>query len=163
MTIVRHAKSDWGNANLSDFDRTLNKRGKRDAPEMAKLFSKRVSDIEHVLSSPANRAKSTAMAFSKELNIPEQNIFFKDKLYHAHHETLFQIVNESDDAIGHFILFGHNPGLSDFSTLLTSEYINFPTCGILELELHVELWSEVSANTGSIINFDYPKKHAHLQ
>ena len=33
LLLIRHAKSDWGNASLSDFDRPLNERGKRDAPE----------------------------------------------------------------------------------------------------------------------------------
>ena len=35
LILVRHAKSDWGNPSLRDFDRPLNERGKKDAPEMA--------------------------------------------------------------------------------------------------------------------------------
>jgi phosphohistidine phosphatase len=35
LFLIRHAKSDWNDASLSDFDRPLNERGKRDAPVMA--------------------------------------------------------------------------------------------------------------------------------
>ncbi|MEI9909506.1 MAG: histidine phosphatase family protein [Bacteroidota bacterium] len=42
LILIRHAKSDWSTASLSDFDRPLNERGRKDAPEMAKrLLSKK--------------------------------------------------------------------------------------------------------------------------
>ena len=41
LLLVRHAKSDWGNADLADFDRPLNKRGKENAPEMAERLLKK--------------------------------------------------------------------------------------------------------------------------
>ncbi|SVD45796.1 uncharacterized protein METZ01_LOCUS398650, partial [marine metagenome] len=34
LLILRHAKSSWNNLDLPDYDRPLNKRGKRDAPRM---------------------------------------------------------------------------------------------------------------------------------
>ena len=34
LILVRHAKSSWDDPNLADIDRPLNKRGKKDAPEM---------------------------------------------------------------------------------------------------------------------------------
>jgi phosphohistidine phosphatase len=36
LTLVRHAKSDWSLPGQQDWDRVLNKRGQRDAPEMAR-------------------------------------------------------------------------------------------------------------------------------
>ena len=35
---MRHAKSSWDNADLSDFDRPLNERGIRNAPFMGKFM-----------------------------------------------------------------------------------------------------------------------------
>ncbi len=163
LTIVRHAKSDWGNASLKDFDRPLNKRGLRDAPEMAMMFDNRVSDVDYILSSPALRAKTTALTFSKVLGFTEDQLHFNQRIYHAHHETLFEIINQISNEFSHVMLFGHNPGLSDLGTLLTNDYLNFPTCAILEAELHINSWAEVSPDTGSILNFDYPKKYDHLQ
>ena len=36
--LVRHAKSFWGDQSTPDFDRPLNKRGKRDAPLTGRYF-----------------------------------------------------------------------------------------------------------------------------
>ncbi|WP_268812262.1 SixA phosphatase family protein [Arcobacter defluvii] len=38
LVLIRHAKSDWSNPFLEDFDRALNKRGLKDAPFMAKIL-----------------------------------------------------------------------------------------------------------------------------
>ena len=38
LLILRHAKSDWGNSQMSDHDRPLNDRGKYDAPRMMRDF-----------------------------------------------------------------------------------------------------------------------------
>ena len=43
LIVVRHAKSSWANIGERDFDRTLNERGKEDAPLMAeKLLKKNI-------------------------------------------------------------------------------------------------------------------------
>ena len=33
LLIMRHAKSDWNDPSLKDFDRPLNERGKKSAPK----------------------------------------------------------------------------------------------------------------------------------
>ena len=69
LLIIRHAKSDWDNSSLNDFDRPLNKRGKRDAPEMAKrLLGKKIS-IDAFVSSPALRAFTTCKIIAQEYGI----------------------------------------------------------------------------------------------
>ena len=57
LYISRHAKSDWSDASLSDFERTLNFRGKKDAPFMAKLLKEKDIKPDLILSSPATRDK----------------------------------------------------------------------------------------------------------
>ena len=41
LLIMRHAKSSWNYPELSDYDRPLNARGKRDAPRMGKTPASR--------------------------------------------------------------------------------------------------------------------------
>ena len=45
LILIRHAKSDWGNPGLDDFDRPLNERGKKDAPVMAQRLRNKKSII----------------------------------------------------------------------------------------------------------------------
>lgn len=40
LLILRHAKSSWKHQELTDHDRPLNKRGKKDAARMGKLLKK---------------------------------------------------------------------------------------------------------------------------
>ena len=59
LYLIRHAKSSWKHDYLADFDRPLNKRGKRDAPVMGRRLKQHgVPGL--FLSSPARRAIRTA-------------------------------------------------------------------------------------------------------
>ena len=51
LIIVRHAKSSWANADQPDFERPLNDRGNKDAPEMAKRLLDKKININHLVSS----------------------------------------------------------------------------------------------------------------
>ncbi len=62
LLIIRHAKSSWDNANISDIDRPLNDRGKRDAPVMAKRLIKAGVQIERFVSSTAKRGPADCRA-----------------------------------------------------------------------------------------------------
>ena len=74
IILVRHAKSSWKDPGLDDFDRPLNKRGKRNAPFMGGKLKKRDILPDLVLSSPAKRAKKTAIAVAKALGYPKKEI-----------------------------------------------------------------------------------------
>jgi phosphohistidine phosphatase len=80
LTLIRHAKSDWDN-DLSDFDRPLNSRGKKEAPIMAKYVKDNLPKVDLIISSPATRAEETAIAFAKENDYPIDKIIFADELY----------------------------------------------------------------------------------
>ena len=60
LLILRHAKSSWKYQELSDHDRPLNKRGRRDAPRMGRLIRVRGLLPDLVVSSTAVRAMTTA-------------------------------------------------------------------------------------------------------
>ena len=57
LLLIRHAKSSWGDASISDFDRPLNERGKHDGPLMAQELSTRVSKLMFSFQAPQNVQK----------------------------------------------------------------------------------------------------------
>ncbi|HEX5026962.1 MAG TPA: histidine phosphatase family protein, partial [Agriterribacter sp.] len=81
VLFIRHAKSSWDNASVSDFDRSLNERGKKDAQEMAKHLINRKVPLDSFISSPAKRAKKTAVFFSKAYGLHESALLLKPELY----------------------------------------------------------------------------------
>jgi phosphohistidine phosphatase len=157
LYIVRHAKSDqsfFGN----DFERPLNKRGLSDAPEMAAWLKDKVNRIDIFISSPANRAKTTAQFFAKAFNIDKNEVQFVTALYHAPAEVFYQVVTQIPPAINNAIIFSHNPGITDFINSLTTVRIdNMPTCGIFAIEANTNDWSKFIPATKTFSFFEYPK------
>lgn len=158
LLLVRHAKSDWDNIKLSDFDRPLNSRGEKNAPEMAKRLLKRGKIPHQIVSSPAMRAITTARYFAKELGLNKSDIVKEPEIYEAMTSTLKGVINNLDNTYSFTALFGHNPGITDLvSDLCNKDLYNIPTCGMVLIQFPFDDWSMVSAGTGEIVFYDYPK------
>lgn len=159
LYLARHAKSSWDYPNLKDIDRPLNKRGERDAPEMGKRLKLRGIFPDLIISSPANRALTTCKTIAKELDYPQESIDINDEVYHAGENRLLKVVQNTDDTWLSLMIFGHNPGFTDFANSLANTQIdNIPTCGIFACTFDVEKWTDVNFGKGSTLFFDYPKK-----
>lgn len=161
IILVRHAKSSWKDTSLDDFDRPLNKRGKRNAPFMGKKLKERKIIPDLVLSSPAKRAKKTATAVAKALDYPKKKITFYDKMYHASARYLFELLKNLDDEHETIMLFGHNPSLNDFADMLLKRnpISNIPTTGVCCIRFDVNHWQKVEQGKGEIVFFDFPKRY----
>lgn len=159
LILIRHAKSSWLNPSIDDFDRPLNKRGKRDAPFMAKLLSGKNIHPDIIISSPAKRTKLTALEFAKQLGVGSNATILNDKLYLASLTTLIKILKKLDDNVKIVLLVGHNPGLTDLHNFLCKQEIdNIPTCGIVSMKTDKN-WSEISSKDFELDFFEYPKKY----
>ena len=70
ITLLRHAKSDWGTPSQKDFDRPLNQRGESNATLMGKRLQKNGVRPSLIISSDAVRAIITARMIAREINYP---------------------------------------------------------------------------------------------
>lgn len=157
LILIRHAKSSWTQAGMSDFNRALNQRGINDAPKMAERIRSSKLTIDQIVSSPALRAITTAETFSVVLDIPFENILQNKDIYEADPETLMRIVSKFEPSWNTVIMFGHNPGLSYLVGLLTGELYDKVTCSISEIDIHIDDWAHCTAGIGSLISYDFPK------
>ena len=157
LILIRHAKSDWDNPTLSDVDRPLNERGKKDAPEMAKRLADKKIKINALVSSPAKRAKKTCKYFAKEFDIDD--IIFEDKLYEAGTQNFFEVVESLKDKWNSVAIFSHNPGITDFVNRLCKDVRidEMPTCGIFAVEVDINDWKDFNDLEKKFLFFDYPK------
>lgn len=157
LYLIRHAKSSWEDMTLDDFERPLNKRGEKNAPEMGRRLRGKKIKPDLILSSPALRAKTTAKIIAKKVKYFE-SIEYKQKIYDANASTLHALLHKIDDAHDIVFLLGHNPWLN----LLAEKYVgldeNIPTCGIVEIEFHCASWVYISKENATLVSFDYPKK-----
>lgn len=157
LYIIRHAKSSWGDFTLPDFERPLNERGKKDAPEMASRLLKRRAKIDVFISSPAKRALKTCKLFCKAFDYDTDNIQIVDKLYHAPSSVFYEVISAIDDKYSSAAIFSHNPGITDFVNSLAVEVRidNMPTCGIFAVDWQGKMWKDL--NDAHFSFFDYPK------
>ncbi len=158
LLIIRHAKSSWDNANISDIDRPLNDRGRRDAPVMAKRLIKAGVQIERFVSSTAKRARQTAELIGHEFSVKDKEIVLVPGLYHAEIQDFRDVIAALDDKDGAVALFSHNPGITALVNMLTSVRLdNMPTCGIFAVKSSAEHWSDFISAGPEFWFFDYPK------
>lgn len=158
LYLLRHAKSSWDHPELTDAERPLNERGLINAPRMGEKLAKLKVKPGLILSSPAERAITTARLLAPPLNYAPEAIKEIDSLYHASDQQLLRICNQFiEPDLDSLMLVGHNPGLTDFSNLLCDEQIdNIPTCGFVKIKLRVA--NSVKPGSGKLILFEYPRK-----
>lgn len=163
LILVRHGKSDWAVNGMADFDRPLNHRGHKNAPEMAERLLKRQLIPTQMVSSPAKRAISTAQHFAESWNKKKAEINQQEGIYEANPATLLRIINQLDNHHNRIALFGHNPGLTELVNYLSDAHIyNIPTAGVVVIDFPFDNWALVSQHTGNLYLFDFPKSGEKL-
>lgn len=157
LYLVRHAKSDWGDPLLDDHERPLNERGLRDAPAMGHRLAERGVQPDRIVTSTAVRARSTARLLARVLGIGDDHVVELDTLYAASGRGILNVAAELDDELGVAMLVGHNPGMSDAVGELTGEWVELPTCAVVECRVDVDSWAELVEGTGELLAVDTPK------
>jgi len=158
LLLIRHAKSGWDDASLSDFDRTLTERGKSDAKMMAQRIKGQSIDIDSFVSSPAKRAKKTAKIFMKELKKNVEEMLLIPDLYEASVNNFYSTIENLEDMRNVVAVFAHNPGITEFvNSLDCSPVYNMPTCAVFALKIKTNHWKDFHEAEKQFVFFDYPK------
>lgn len=157
LNLLRHAKSDWEDPSMPDFDRPLSKRGKRDAPNMgARMHAKQITP-RLFISSTALRARTTAQLVMAELGLSAR-LILAENLYLASAHEMLEILCAHGSGYDDVVLVGHNPGITDLANRISDAQIdNIPTCGWFALEAAIQNWEELRTTKGNFTFFDYPK------
>ena len=157
LLILRHAKSSWKDASLSDHDRPLNKRGKRDAPRMGALIRDEGLVPDLILSSTARRAKATAQAAAEACGYEDQ-VVLTPELYHAGPESYLMALYSLPDHYERVMVVGHNPGVEELLEDLCGATERMPTAALAQVALPIGAWSELQLEgEGQLVNLWLPK------
>jgi phosphohistidine phosphatase len=161
LTLVRHAKSSWKDTSLTDRERPLNKRGKNDAPVMGKRIAEAGIRPSLIVSSPAVRAWSTAKVVADALGYPQEFLQREDGLYLASLDNWLDVVAAQDNGFNSLMLFGHNPGLTDFANYLSPGLThNVPTAGVVCVNIDSDDWLLYERPKTELVLYDFPKNAA---
>jgi phosphohistidine phosphatase len=163
LTLLRHAKSTWDDPVARDFDRPLNRRGRKAARAVGAEMRRLGLEFDAVIASPAVRVKETLdeveQGYGRALGTG-----FDKRVYLATADTLLDLVRSADEAAERLLLVGHNPGLESIALELTSGTgprddvaIKYPTGALAEIELPAEEWNAVAPGTGRLTRFIRPR------
>lgn len=157
LLILRHAKSSWNDARLSDHERPLNSRGKQDAPRMGRLLRDEDLTPQAIISSSAKRALATAKLVAENCDY-EGDILVTRNLYHGAPEDYVAMLQEVGGEKESILVVGHNPGIEELVDELTGEDPVMSTAALAQVSLPIGSWRELSLEaTGSLENFWRPK------
>ncbi len=159
LVLVRHAKSDWGYEFLNDIDRPLNERGYRDAYQLSKWYAEHYTSPDRMITSPAIRAISTALIFSRTLKYNEQDILIRHGIYNSTTDDFLSVTHSVSNDIKSVMIFGHNPIITSISNLLNKNFYvdNIPTCGIIILEFNTDRWEKIGQIKANKIEHQFVK------
>ena len=166
LGLLRHAKSDWGDARARDFDRPLNERGLKGARVMGEHIKGTGRAFQRILASPAvrvsdtieNAAKAWGHAFPVE---------WDRRIYLASSATLMDLLRDLEGDPESVLMIGHNPGLEDLIFDLVPEdgssplrdvvEEKFPTATYAVLELPIDRWDEIDEGCARLVELVRPR------
>lgn len=126
LLIMRHGKSDWDYA-VDDFDRPITDRGKRSAQRIGVWLEGQGLMPDHVVSSPAERAITTAEKTCKAMGLGSDKVHTDRRIYAAGLGSLLEVLEDCPTGARRVLLVGHNPGLEELLA-----YLNGGIDGLVE-------------------------------
>jgi phosphohistidine phosphatase len=162
LGLLRHAKSDWDDIGLRDFDRGLNDRGRRGAALIGRHIAASGIKWDAIIASPAARVRRTIEASG--LAVAPQ---FDQRAYLAGPGTLIDLLREIEGEPDAVLIVAHNPGLQELvfrlvdpdeeNELFARAAEKFPTATFALLELAVDRWSDLAEGCGKLVRFTRPR------
>jgi len=167
LYLVRHAKAAGLEADEADSERSLTKKGRKDAQRIARKLKKKSKVPQLIISSPAKRAVKTARILANELNYSIDMIAMNDVLYESPEEggeeALLEVLKHVDNECQSVMLIGHDPLLSRFANFLQKSFTEkLPAGAVVEVEFVNNSWSTISKGKGKVAFFDYAGRNKQL-
>lgn len=172
LHLIRHAKSSWDSAGLSDHERPLNGRGIRSCAVMAQPIINVGCDFSNLFVSSALRAQMTIRLLSEALDeAPGESALngglvwrTDERLYTFDHRALLGWLGEMPADRESLVIVGHNPGLTDLTNFLSAvgserQIENLPTCGYVQLVANSAdvVWTKLTPGSFSLRHFLRPE------
>lgn len=159
LIFIRHARAEDQASGMSDFERSLTKKGKLQSRQMAQVMKSKEKDPGMIVSSPAFRALETALIFCREYGISHESVVIRSDLYsdlvHTEYIPFITSLGSDDSAI---TFFGHNPLITELAAwFAANEPDNLPKTAVFCLSFNIDNWADIEPRSGRTEYFLSPK------
>ena len=161
LILMRHAKSDHDDPALSDHDRPLSARGRRDSPRMAVWLEEQGCVPDLILCSSSFRTRETAELL---LDHWDQNpvVVSCEDLYLSSPETMLEAIGSENRGLNRVMVLAHNPGTSMLASMLAKESMEMVTAAVAVFEVD-DLDGLGNSNVSSHAPLSHLLKHLSTQ
>jgi len=155
LFIVRHATAQDRGETLPDFERSLVKKGEKEASAVARYLASTHAAPDLMISSFANRAIETAHLFAKAFHYSRQKILLRDTFYgNTSVEDLAGEIRKQPDKYKTLMLFGHDPAFSQLAALLIKDFREtIPKAGAVVADFPARRWRDLADGSGRLVEF----------
>ena len=143
---------------MPDKERPLNKRGRKDAPRMGKLLRRYEFQPDLMVTSPAQRALSTAQLIAAELGYQEP-LQVEKGIYESKVSWIMNMIRKFPENRERVMIFGHNPTFEALieQLLEMDGSVVLPTCGMACLEMPLYSWRDATPGAFNLKWFLIPR------
>jgi phosphohistidine phosphatase len=157
LLLMRHAKSNMAEKASQDRERSLSKRGRKNAAQMGELLKDEKMMPDFILSSNASRASQTADQLIEAMKYKGDRCFLNN-LYMAEVDVYASEIQRISDDVNTLLLIGHNPVLDSLLQMVTDKVEDLSTAAIAHIRLPIDSWTDFSLQTqGELVNLWRPK------
>ena len=161
LILMRHTKSDWQDATLSDHDRPLNARGRHAAQLLGQWLHSRGYQPDQVLCSDALRTRQTWAGLAASALGGQASVQILPALYNANPDQIWGTITPQTAQT--LMVVAHNPGIAELATRLlahpprSTEFAHYPTGATTVLEFSANNWADATPSTASLLDFVMPR------
>lgn len=165
LMLLRHAKSDWGDPSLDDFDRPLNPRGLKAADMMAGYLSETCPPPDLILCSTALRTRETLAELLPFLTV-DTDIQLRGELYEDSELDYLSLLQNLDTSAETVLVIGHNPAIEETAALFYGSGLvegyddmaeKYPTGALAIFTFPHRSWSDLGEGSGTLERFVKPR------
>lgn len=167
LFLLRHAAAEKQAGGQLDQERSLTKKGRKEAKKLARFLREKGVKADLIVSSPAVRALQTAKIYARALDYTVKRVVREGAIYpggdHPEEKLLLELVQKLDDQHESVLLVGHEPLISRFAAQLQPSFQeSFPAGAIVALSFRGTTWSGVAPGKGKVEFYEYPGRLAKL-
>ncbi|MDV7338233.1 histidine phosphatase family protein [Terasakiella sp. A23] len=144
LLIMRHGHAKNQSA-YGDFGRELKDKGKRNAQRMGVWLAQNDLRPDHVIASPAVRAKRTAEKCCKTSGLHVSVIDFDERLFNALPQTVLNIIKKAPKDAERLMIVGHNPSLATIVSMLSGGYHAMEPASLAHFKVDGK-WADLDAD-----------------
>ena len=160
LYVMRHSKSSWNDHNISDFERPLSSKGRKDIKFIIKFLKIKKIKFDFAYVSSSKRTKQTFKLLKKKLKIKKE--ILSKKLYLSNENKIFNIIKNTKKNYKNILLVNHEPACKNLvNNLIKKNYFlfkekKFSTSAITKITFSIKKWKKLKECSGKLVFFKRP-------